>query len=204
MMTFWKNHSPPQQWLARLALLVIICALAPLLPTYEAKAQSDDGIVGILDAEGQDTLPKGVAIRVRPLSGSPQMTAIAELFREKLEEAGYQGPTPTGYVLSFQLSGDKPKDARRSQFQLRGDGGSSSSSENVDLTMRWKATTDKTSPTRRARHLTVSLANAERNQIWQAKIVFKAADADDFTLVEAILPSLIANMGNTVYALRVP
>jgi len=130
--------------------------------------------------------------------------AFAELFREKLEEAGYQGPTPTGYVLSFQLSGDKPKDARRSQFQLRGDGGSSSSSENVDLTMRWKATTDKTSPTRRARHLTVSLANAERNQIWQAKIVFKAADADDFTLVEAILPSLIANMGNTVYALRVP
>jgi hypothetical protein len=130
MIKLHKNRFHEHPWLVRLAVFVFAFGAASFVPTFESGAQSGDGvsdkIIGTLDADGQDMIPKGTAIRVRPLSASPQMQAIAELFREKLEDMGYQGPSghdrdrDRDHVLSFQISGDGIKDQRRSHFSCGG------------------------------------------------------------------------------------
>jgi hypothetical protein len=128
MIKLHKNRFHEHPWLVRLAVFVFAFGAASFVPTFESGAQSGDGvsdkIIGTLHADGQDMIPKGTAIRVRPLSASPQMQAIAELFREKLEDMGYQGPSghdrDRDHVLSFQISGDGIKDQRRSHFSCGG------------------------------------------------------------------------------------
>ena len=70
--------------------------------------------------------------------------------------------------------------------------------------MRWKATGDKTNRPRRGWRLSISISDKDRNLVWQARIDLRASDAGDLAMVNAVMPALIANMGRTVYALRVP
>lgn len=190
--------------LGALALIAGLIIAAPLCAGF---AQSAARLVGTLDAEAQAPVPKGAAMRVQASSGAPEARAIADLFRQALKESGHR-PAPSdgsggGYVLSFRVSGDSPDAGGRSALELRGNRGSSSSGD-VELKMRWKLKRGDAAPVRRARRLSVSIMDADRNQVWRARIEMQPNDADDLAMVDAVMPALMANLGRTVYALRVP
>lgn len=187
----------------QLGYLTIIAGLLTVAPVFAMLAKTGANVVGTLDANAQGEIPKGAAIVVQAASGTPEAQAIAERFREGLEDTGYRAVSGGGYVLRFQISGDSPASGPGTRLELRGDRGSSSSGE-VDLTMRWKLRRGDASPTRRGRRLSVSVVDADRNQIWQARVEIQVNDADDMTLVEVVMPALMANFGRSVYALRVP
>ncbi len=160
-----------------------------------------------MDATAQGTIPKGAAIVVRAPSGAPDVQAIADLFRNGLETAGYPSrkasSSGNGFTLNFQVSGEKPDSGGRSGLELSGNRGSSSSGD-VDLKMRWKTKPDKKKRVQRRRQLQLSIEDGNRNLIWQARVNLHTGGSSDVAAVDAIMPSLIANMGRTVYALRVP
>ncbi|MDA1100307.1 MAG: hypothetical protein O2967_15115 [Proteobacteria bacterium] len=183
--------------------MAIIAGLLIAAPVFELSAQLEPSVVGTLDASGESTIPHDAAIGVQASSGAQDAQAIADLFRSALADAGYQPPSSGGYVLSFKVSSDSPDGGRHSSFELRGDGGSRSGRE-TDLTMRWKTTRRDAAPTDRGRRLTISVVDGERNEVWQARVELHGSVADDLTVVQAVLPAVMANFGRTVYALRVP
>jgi len=187
----------------QLGYLTIIAGLLTVGPIFEMRAKTGANVVGTLDANAQGEIPKGAAIAVHATSGAPEVQAIAERFREGLEETGYQAVADGVYILRFQISSDSPDSGRGTRLELRGDRGSSSSGE-VDLTMRWNMRRGEASPTRRGRRILVSVEDADQNEIWQARVELQVNDADDITLVDVVMPALMANFGRTVYALRVP
>lgn len=186
----------------RLYPVAVILALTALAAAG-AVAQSAGKVMGTMEASGDGPPPSGAVIAVRTLSGGPETEAIADSFRDALERAGYQTAGGLDYSLSFLLSGASPDSRRGASLELRGSDGSSSSGD-VQLTMRWKATGDKTARPRRGRRLSISISDKDRNLVWQARIDLRASDAGDLAMVNAVMPALIANMGRTVYALRVP
>ncbi len=190
-------------WRLRFRDLAIIAGLLITVPIYAISAPSGANVVGTLDASAQSPVPPDAAIGVQSPSGAPEAQAIAALFRAALENAGYQPSEDGGYVLRFQISGDSPDGGGRSAFELRGDRGSRSSGD-VELKMRWKMKRGEAAPMRRGRRLLVSMVKGAQNQVWQARVEIQANDADDLTVVEALIPALMANLGRTVYALRVP
>lgn len=198
-----KIQHPTSFFRYRLAGLAIIAGLIAATPVFDVFAQSAAKVVGTLDADAQGTIPNGAAVRVHVPSGSPEVQAIADLFRDALEGSGYPPATGKGYVLSFQISGDSPDAGGRSGLELRGDRGSSGSG-NVELQMRWKMKRDGASPPRRGRRLLVGLVDGDQGQVWQARIEIQANDVDDLAMVKAVMPALMANFGRSVYALRVP
>ncbi len=181
----------------------IMAGLLVATPVFDVSAQSETTVVGTLDASTQGEVARDAAIAVRAPSGGRDILVIADLFREALAESGYQPPADGGYVLSFQLSSDSADPGRRSGFELRGESGSRYSNE-VELTMRWKMRRTDDIPKRRRRRLSVSVVDAEKNQVWQARVEMRGDGADDLTMVETVIPALMANFGRTVYALRVP
>ncbi len=190
------------------AVLALIAVLAIAGPNAAALAQSGAGVTGTMDATAEGNIPKGAAIHVRASSGAPEARAIADLFRDALEGAGYRvsgnDDLGKGHILNFQFSGQSPSSGGRSRLELRGDS-SSGRSGDVDLTMRWKARPDKVSPAvRRDRQFSVVIEDNARNPLWRARIYLRANEADDIALADAVMPALIANLGRTVYALRVP
>ncbi len=197
-----NRHSTNSPW-RHLGYLTIIAGLLVAAPISELLAKTGTNVVATLDASAQGEIPKGAIIDVHGTSGTLEVQAIAERFREALEESGYQAAAGGGYVLRFQMSGDSPDSGGRPRLELRGDRGSSSSGE-VDLTMRWKMQRGDASPTRRGRRLLVSVVDADKNQVWQARVEIQTNDGDDLALVRAVMPALMANFGRTVYALRVP
>ncbi len=113
-----------------------------------------------------------------------QYTGIFSLARrDTLESAGYQvgGSSDLGkdYVLNFQFSGQSQRSSGRSRLELRGDSSS-------------------------GRQLSVAIEDAPRNRLWRARIDLRASKADDIALADTVMPALIAKLGCTVYALRVP
>lgn len=187
----------------RLGGLAIMAGLLAATPIMDLSAQSEATVVGTLDASTQGEIARDAAIAVQTPSGGRDMLVIADLFREALSESGYQPPAVGGYVLSFHLSSDSPDRGRHSGFELRGESGSRYSNE-VDLTMRWKMTRTDTPPKRRRRRLRVSVVDEEKNLVWQARVEMRGDGANDLTMVETVIPALMANFGQTVYALRVP
>ncbi len=199
MANLQQHHA--RTWRRRFQLVLIIGVTAMALPG--APARSADNVTGTMDASGQGLPPKGAAIGVRAASGGPDSQAIADMFRDALEAAGFRPGGGAGYSLTFLISGEGSYGRRGSSLELRGSEGSSSSGE-VELTMRWKATRDKTRGARESRRLTISITDGDRAEVWQARIELRASDADDLAMVNAVMPALIANIGRTVYALRVP
>ena len=187
----------------RFGRLAIIAGLFMAAPIFALSAPSESNLLGTLDANAQSALPRDAAIGVHITSGAPEVQAMADLFREALENSGYQPPGRGGYVLRFQISSDSPDAGGRSALELRGDRGSRDSGD-VQLKMRWEMKRGETAPTRRGRRLLVTVVDGEQNQVWQARVEMQANEADDLTMVEAVMPALMANFGRTVFALRVP
>ncbi|MBT6430896.1 MAG: hypothetical protein HOK30_24725 [Rhodospirillaceae bacterium] len=160
-------------------------------------------VVGTMDATAEGTIPTDAGFRVQAASGGRDARAIADLFRAGLEEAGFQTGSHQTYHLSFRISGDSPHSRRGSSLELSGSEGSSSSGD-VNLKMRFKTTSDKPNRTRRGRRLSISISDKDRNPVWQARLELQATDADDLAMVDAVMPALMANIGRTIYALRVP
>jgi len=197
------KYGPSHPWRCRFGGLAIIAGLLIAAPVFDLSAQSESNILGTLDASAQSAIPHDAAIGVHVSSGRPEVQAIADLFREALKNLGHQPPAQGGYVLNFQFSSDSPDAGGRSALELRGDGGSSNSSD-VELKMRWKMKRGDTAPVRRGRRLLVTVVDGAQNQVWQARVEIQANDADDLTMAEAVIPALMANFGRTVFALRVP
>ena len=124
-------------------------------------------------------------------------------FRDALEDAGFRLRGGGGYELQFRVSGVSPQGRSGSSLNLSGDGGSGPSGT-VDLKMRWKAETDKAAAPRRSRQISVLVTDADRNEVWRAHIRLQSASGGDLTLAHAMVPALIAHLGRTVFALRVP
>jgi|GEM_PF-949456 hypothetical protein len=203
-----KIQHPANYFRTWRAGLTLVVGLTVAGANFAVLAQSGseaaaDKVTGTLDATAEREIPKGAAILVRASSGAPESQAIADLLRDALENAGYRVNAAGGYNLSFQVSGQSPTKGRRSRLELRGDRGSSSSGD-VDITMRWKTKPDKDIPVRHGRRLSVAIEDAARNQVWRARIDLHPSRADDIALADAVMPALIANLGRTVYALRVP
>jgi hypothetical protein len=172
-------------------------------PADAASEQRKVAFFGILDAAALEALPAGANFRVRAMSGTRSAALIADLFRHQLGESGYRVAADAAYVLSFQLGGENPADDRDSGFELRGQGGSSDA-ENVQLTMRWRAKRGDTAKAERRRRLLVTVRDDQRRLIWRARVALPPTDRDDAEIVEAIAPAIVAQLGRTVYALRVP
>ncbi len=192
---------------AAFAGLMLIACLMITGPQSAAQAQSPAAVTGTLDATAQGAIPKGAAIDVRAPSGAPEVQAMADLFRDALENSGYSpgnsGDSGQGFILNFQITSGNPGGGAGSALELSGNRGSGSSG-NVDLKMRWKTKPDKTRRVRRDRQLLLSIEDGNRNLIWQARLTLHAGESNDVTAVDAVMPALIANLGRTVYALRVP
>ncbi|MFP6699658.1 MAG: hypothetical protein VCF08_22650 [Alphaproteobacteria bacterium] len=52
--------------------------------------------------------------------------------------------------------------------------------------------------------MSASVTDGNQNKVWRARIDMQSGGGDDFDLANAFMPALIANLGRTVFALRVP
>jgi len=167
-----------------------------------ARAEEAAKITDTMDASAGGAITKGVHFSVLAQTGGPDGKAIADLFRESLEDAGCKLRRGVGYELRFRVSGIRPHGRSSSALKLSGDG-SSGASNNVDLKMRWKADRDQAGGQRRGRYLSVSVTDGNRNEVWRARIDMQSGSGDDFDLANAFMPALIADLARTVFALRV-
>lgn len=134
----------------RLALTV----MAMTMVIEGTVAQPSYQTTGILNATAEGAIPNGSVFDVRAESGGPDTQDITDLIRDGLEDAGFKAGLSTGlgagpqpdHKLRFKVAGDSPSSRAGSRLYLRGSEGSSRSSGDVELKMRWKATSDKTTP----------------------------------------------------------
>ena len=167
-----------------------------------ARAEEAAKITDTMDASAGGAITKGVHFSVLAQTGGPDGKAIADLFRESLEDAGCKLRRGVGYELRFPVSRIRPHGRSSSALKLSGNGGSGVPN-NVDLNMRWKADRDQAGGQRRGRYLSVSVTDGNRNEVWRARIDMQSGSGDDFDLANAFMPALIADLGRTVFALRV-
>ncbi len=170
---------------------------------HGAAAQSGSAVTGTMNATAAGAVPKGAAIAVRASSGGADTRAVMDLFRAALDDSGYRTGAAADFNLTFRIAADRPRTRRGTAMELRGSEGSSSEGD-VQLKMRWKATRGDAAGRRPGRRLTVSISDQDQNDIWLAHVEFQSGDADDLAMISAVMPALIANIGHSVFALRVP
>lgn len=199
-----RNSSPIIRRWRRRGGLAVIAGLLVAVPVFALHAQSGGSkTMGTMDADAQGAFPKGTGIRVHTSSSAPVVQAIADMFRQALEDAGHPpSQDRSAYVLNFQIVGDSPS-GNRAALELHGDRGSHDAG-NVELKMRWKTRPEKFNAPPRGRRLVLSIVDADQMPVWRARVELHPTDADNVAVVDALMPALMANLGRTVYALRVP
>ena len=111
------------------APLAFALCLVLSLSLAGARAQDTAKITGTMDASAGGAIPNGPQFSVRAQSGGPDAKAIADLFRQSLEDAGYTLRRGAGYELQFRVSGIRPHGRSGSSLKLSRDGGSGASDQ---------------------------------------------------------------------------
>jgi hypothetical protein len=166
---------------------------------------------GLLNAIAYKPLPQGSAFSVQPLDNSDQNMRLKKEFEQILTRKGFSVSADAPLVITFEtrdeLGAYKTRD-RRAILELDAHGGREGGE---DARMRFnlydsnsggifnqgKGETSVMTPSQY--RLEVSIDNRENGKRhWQAWSVANLGKSDGATLIQAMIPEMVGNMGKTV------
>jgi hypothetical protein len=181
-------------------------ALSVLLVAAPAAAQDATRARGLMQATTFEALPARAAVAVRPPDGSQASTDIAAVFVAALARLGHPADPGAAHQLMFRIGDvlgvnvERPPD-----IELRGSLGAGGH-DDAELVMRLQML-DRPETTRRTRTrlIVVEVVGRGSGPVWEARIEASgAADDDDVALAEALIPGIMARLGQDAYNLPIP
>ncbi|MBC8268795.1 MAG: hypothetical protein H8E36_08610 [Rhodospirillaceae bacterium] len=166
---------------------------------------------GLLNAIAYKPLPEGTAFSVQPLDNSDQNMRLKKEFEEVLTRKGFSISADAPLVITFEtrdeLGAYKTRD-RRAILELNAHGGREGGE---DARMRFnlydsnsggifnegKGETSVMTPSQYRLEVSIdNRANGKRH--WEAWSVANLGQSDGATLIQAMIPEMVGNMGKTV------
>jgi hypothetical protein len=179
--------------------------LCVLLLSARAAAEDVLRARGLMQATAFDALPAGAPIAVRPPDGSQSSGDIAAVFTEALAQLGHRTDPGAAHQLTFRIT-DAPGVSveRPPDVELRGSLGAEGH-DDAELVLRMQMLDRPARAQRtRSRLIVVEVADRGGNAIWEARVEASAAVDDDVALAEALVPYVLARLGQDAYNLPVP
>ena len=184
--------------------MILRSAFCVVLLAAPAAAQDEIRARGLMQATVFDALPHRAPIAVRPPDASPPSADIAAAFAGALAKLGRPTDPGAAHQLTFRI-GDAPglEVARPPDVELRGSLGAEGD-DDAEVVLRMQML-DRPPPPRRTvtRRFVVEVSGRAGKPYWEARVDASGAD-DDVALAEALIPHILARLGQPAYDLQIP
>lgn len=186
--------------------LFFVCAWAVVLQAVPAHSGE-----GILSAVVYQPLPVGVAITVRPLDNSDANLVLQREFERQLRRLGHRVSPDGMLILTFEtrnVIGTWSEPGRRTIIELEGrnavgDDNSTKAMVNIydskrgGVLNKGQGGPSIVTPSQFRLEVTVD-ARQSGKRLWQGWTVADQGRTDGLMLTQAMIPSLVGNLGKTV------
>ena len=192
----------PSQIILVVAMLAVL-ALGPHLPANPAAAAE-----GTVNAVSYKQIPAGTAMEVRPWDNSDANLKLTEEFSAILVSRGVRVSAGAPLIISFStrdVLGYWSAGERRHLLELEGRGGRTGGENaraRLNLYSSQGGVLNKGKEPARVvpskYMLEVTLDRRKGDRLWQGEATAALSRTDEFSLLRAMLPTLLNHMGQTV------